>query len=57
MQVYKPIRICYLNSLYKHYENVCDYNITFKRIDNIINGANGKMMILVLANYKDVMAG
>ena len=38
MQVYKSIKICYLNSLYKHCKNVCDYNITFKRIDDIIKG-------------------
>ena len=38
MQVYEPIRICYLNSLCKHCKNICDYNITFKRIDGIIKG-------------------
>ena len=38
MQVYKLIRICYLNSLYKRCKNVCDYNITLKRIDVIIKG-------------------
>ena len=38
MQVYKPKRICYLNGLYKRCKNVCDYNITFKRIDDIIKG-------------------
>ena len=36
MQVNEPIRICYLNSLYKRCKNVCAYNITFKRIDGII---------------------
>ena len=36
MQVYEPIRIYYFNSLYKHCKNICDYNITFKRIDGII---------------------
>ena len=39
MQVYEPIRICYLNSLYKYYKNVCGYNITLKNIDGIIKGA------------------
>ena len=38
MQVYEPIRICYFNSLYKCYKNICDYYITLKRIDNIIKG-------------------
>ena len=38
MQVYEPIKIYYLNSLYKHCKNVCGYNITLKRIDGIING-------------------
>ena len=36
MQVYEPIRICYLNSLYKRSKNVCGYNITLKKIDDII---------------------
>ena len=38
MQVYKPIRICYFNSLYKRCKNVCGYNIILKRIDDIIKG-------------------
>ena len=41
MQVYELIRICYLNSLYKHYKNVRGYNITLKRIDDIVK--EGKM--------------
>ena len=38
MQVYESIRIRYLNSLYKRCKNICDYNITLKRIDGIIKG-------------------
>ena len=38
MQVYKPIRICYFNNLYKCCKNICGYNITLKRIDGIIKG-------------------
>jgi len=45
MQVFEPIRTCYFNSLYKHYKNVCDYNITLKRIDGIIKG--GQSVILL----------
>ena len=29
------IRICYLNILYKCYRKICDYNNTFKRINDI----------------------
>ena len=36
MQIYEPIRIYYPNSLYKYCKNVCDCNITFKRINDII---------------------
>ena len=32
------MRICYLNSLYKHCKNVYDYNTNFKRTDGIIKG-------------------
>ena len=38
MQVYEPIRICYVNSLYKYCKNFCGYNITHERIDDIIKG-------------------
>ena len=31
----EPIRICYLNSLLKCYRKNCDYNNTFKRINDI----------------------
>ena len=34
--MYKLIKIYHLNSLYKHYKNICDCNITFKRINDII---------------------
>ena len=34
----EPIRICYLNILYKCYRKICDYNNTFKRINDIFNG-------------------
>ena len=39
MQVYEPIRICYLNNLYKYYKNAYGYNITLKIINGIIKGS------------------
>ena len=34
----KPIRIYYLNHLYKCYKKICDYNNTLKRINDIFKG-------------------
>ena len=41
----EPIRIYYLNSLYKGCKNVCGYDITLKKIDGIIK--RGQNVILL----------
>ena len=41
----KPIKIYYLNSLYKGCKNVCGYDITLNKIDGIIK--RGQSVILL----------